>query len=42
MTAIWVARNQVFPASAEFKGVEPEGLRVALRFYGWRDAVVLG
>lgn len=42
VTALWVARNAALGPAPGFGGVEQEGLRAALDFYGYRDAVVVG
>lgn len=41
VTALWVARNQCFPAQGEFRGIRREGLFRALRYYDYEDAVIL-
>ncbi|XOZ32496.1 pyridoxal-dependent aspartate 1-decarboxylase PanP [Halomonadaceae bacterium KBTZ08] len=41
LTALWVARNQAFPAEGGFRGVHREGLFRALRFYGYEGAAIL-
>ncbi|WP_097459174.1 pyridoxal-dependent aspartate 1-decarboxylase PanP [Mangrovitalea sediminis] len=41
ITALWVARNQAFPAEGSFRGIHREGLFRALRFYGYEGAAVL-
>ena len=41
LTALWVARNQAFPAEGGFRGVHQEGLFRALRFYGYEGAAIL-
>lgn len=41
LTALWVARNQAFPAEGGFRGVHREGLFRALRFYGHEGAAIL-
>lgn len=42
VTALWCARNASLGPSGGFAGVEVEGMAAALRFYGYRDAVVIG
>lgn len=42
LTALWCARNAALGPAPGFGGVEREGLAAALRFYGYRDAVVVG
>lgn len=41
ITALWVARNNLFPASGDFRGIAKEGLYRAFRHYGCEGAVVL-
>ncbi|PIE38593.1 MAG: putative pyridoxal-dependent aspartate 1-decarboxylase [Gammaproteobacteria bacterium] len=41
ITALWVARNLAFPAEANFKGVNREGLFRAMQYYGYQGAAVL-
>lgn len=41
ITALWAARNNLFPAADGFKGVAQEGLHRALRFYGFTDVAIL-
>ncbi|MCP4283941.1 MAG: putative pyridoxal-dependent aspartate 1-decarboxylase [Gammaproteobacteria bacterium] len=41
ITALWVARNNLFPASDGFKGVAQEGIHRALRHYGYTDVAIL-
>lgn len=41
LTALWVARNQAFPAEGGFKGLHREGLFRALRYYGYEGAAIL-
>ncbi|WP_344808025.1 pyridoxal-dependent aspartate 1-decarboxylase PanP [Allohahella marinimesophila] len=41
LTALWVARNQCFPADGDFKGVRKAGLARALKHYGYDDCAVL-
>lgn len=41
ITALWVARNNLFPASGDFCGIAKEGLYRAFRHYGCEGAVVL-
>jgi putative pyridoxal-dependent aspartate 1-decarboxylase len=42
LTALWCARNAALGATAQFKGVESEGLPAALAFHGYKDAVIIG
>lgn len=42
VTALWCARNTALGPKDDFKGVEHEGLPAALKFYGYRDAVIIG
>ena len=41
ITALWVARNQMFPATASFAGLAQEGLVRALRSKGLQDLAIL-
>ncbi len=41
ITALWIARNLAFPAEANFKGVNREGLFRAMQYYGHQGAAVL-
>lgn len=41
ITALWSARNNLFPATEGFKGVAQEGMHRALRFYGFSDVAIL-
>ena len=41
ITALWVARNQMFKASTGFEGLAKEGLPAALIHYGFKKAVIL-
>ena len=41
LTALWVARNNAFPAEGSFRGVHQEGLFRALRYYGCEGAAIL-
>ncbi|MDG5501016.1 pyridoxal-dependent aspartate 1-decarboxylase PanP [Marinobacter sp. BGYM27] len=41
LTALWVARNQAFPAEGSFRGLHEEGLFRALRYYGHEGAAIL-
>jgi len=41
LTALWVARNQLFSITDSFKGIESEGLARALQVYGKDRAVIL-
>ncbi len=40
-TALWVARNRLFPADDTFKGIAKEGFHKALRHYGYDGVAVL-
>jgi glutamate decarboxylase len=42
LTALWAARNASLGPRDGFAGVESEGLLAALRYYGYREAVVIG
>src|SRR5262249_3124048 len=42
LTALWCARNRALGPCGDFRGIEREGLPAALRFYGYREAVVIG
>ena len=41
LTALWVARNRLFPSSSEYAGAEREGLAAAMRDRGIRRVTVL-
>ncbi|MCW8906367.1 MAG: putative pyridoxal-dependent aspartate 1-decarboxylase [Sedimenticola sp.] len=41
ITALWVARNNLFPARDGFRGIAREGLHRALRHYDCNDVAVL-
>ncbi len=41
ITALWVARNQSFPADGSFRGVRKTGMYQALKHYGYEDSVIL-
>lgn len=41
LTALWVAREKVFPAQRPFAGVRKDGMAAALAHYGYSSAVVL-
>src|SRR5262245_43190589 len=42
LTALWCARNAALGPCGDFRGIECEGLPAALRFYGRREAVIIG
>ena len=41
ITALWVARNQMFPATDSFKGLAREGLPAALMSKGYKNIAIL-
>lgn len=41
ITALWVARNNLFPATDSFKGIAREGFHAALNHYGYKGVAVL-
>ncbi|PCS22942.1 pyridoxal-dependent aspartate 1-decarboxylase PanP [Candidatus Enterovibrio escicola] len=41
ITALWVARNNQLKPEGNFKGVAEEGISHAMRYYGYKDLVVL-
>ena len=41
VTALWVARNNSFPANGDFKGIRKSGVFQALRHYGYNDTAIL-
>lgn len=41
ITALWVARNALFAADGNFKGIASEGLAAGLQHYGYKRATVL-
>lgn len=42
LTALWVARNNAFPADGQqFQGIERDGAVAALRHYGYQDMAIL-
>lgn len=42
LTALWCARNSALGPCEGFNGVEKEGMDAALKFYGYKDAVIIG
>jgi len=42
LTAMWVARNNSFPKTDDFDGIEKEGVVSALRYYGYNDMAIVG
>ena len=42
LTALWIARNRVFPARGSFKGIHKSGLHAALTEYGYTGVAVIG
>lgn len=42
MTALWCARNAALGPSGSFMGLEKEGLKAALEYYGYNDVVIIG
>lgn len=42
ITALWCARNSVFPPQDDFQGVEEDGVSAALEHYQYRKAVIIG
>jgi glutamate decarboxylase len=42
LTALWCARNAALGPGGDFQGVEREGLPAALRYHGYREAVIIG
>jgi len=42
ITALWCAPNRALGSQDGFNGVESKGLAVALRFYGYDGAVIIG
>jgi len=42
LTAMWVARNNAFPKTDDFEGIEKEGVISALRYYGYNDMAIVG
>ncbi|MCP5356600.1 MAG: putative pyridoxal-dependent aspartate 1-decarboxylase [Pseudomonadales bacterium] len=41
LTALWAARNSLFPASEHFAGLAQEGLAAGLQHFGYRSLAVL-
>lgn len=41
ITALWVARNNAFPADGDFEGIQKQGLLKALLHYGYQGMAVL-
>jgi len=39
---MWVARNNAFPKTDDFEGIEKEGVISALRYYGYNDMAIVG
>ena len=42
LSALWVARNLVFPPDENFPGVAQAGLNAALKHYNYNNIVLLG
>nr|QEO74762.1 Decarboxylase, pyridoxal-dependent [uncultured bacterium] len=42
VTALWCARNSVFKPTADFNGIEEEGLIPALQYYGYKGGAIIG
>jgi len=42
LTAMWVARNNAFPKTKDFEGIEKEGVISALKYYGYYDMAIVG
>jgi len=42
LTAMWVARNNAFPKTNDFDGIEKEGVISALKYYGYNDMAIVG
>jgi len=42
LTAMWVARNNAFPKTDDFDGIEREGVISALKYYGYNDMAIVG
>jgi len=42
LTAMWVARNNAFPKTEDFEGIEKEGVISALRYYGYNNMAIVG
>ncbi|MFA0697522.1 putative pyridoxal-dependent aspartate 1-decarboxylase, partial [Vibrio sp. 10N.222.49.C9] len=41
ITALWVARNNAFPADGDFKGIEQQGIFKALKHYEYEGIAIL-
>jgi glutamate decarboxylase len=41
ITALWVARNKLFPADGHFKGIARAGLFAAMQHYGYQGVAIL-
>ena len=41
-TALWIARNKVFPPDGDFEGCDKDGLAAGLIHYGYKKAVIIG
>ncbi|MBR9729549.1 pyridoxal-dependent aspartate 1-decarboxylase PanP [Shewanella intestini] len=41
ITALWIARNRLFKAQGDFKGINQQGLHRALKHYGYDDIAIL-
>jgi len=39
---MWVARNNAFPKTKDFEGIEKEGVISALKYYGYYDMAIVG
>ncbi|OUM57683.1 hypothetical protein PIROE2DRAFT_17257 [Piromyces sp. E2] len=42
LTAMWVARNNAFPKTEDFEGIEKEGVISALKYYEYNDMAIVG
>jgi glutamate decarboxylase len=42
LTAMWVARNNAFPKTEDFEGIEKEGVISALSYYGYNNMAIVG
>ncbi|NKF51820.1 putative pyridoxal-dependent aspartate 1-decarboxylase [Shewanella sp. WXL01] len=41
ISALWIARNRLFKADGDFKGINQQGLHRALKHYGYDDVAIL-
>ncbi|KAG4084667.1 PLP-dependent transferase [Neocallimastix lanati (nom. inval.)] len=42
LTALWISRNNAFPKTDNFNGIEKEGIISALKYYNYNDIAIIG